>query len=114
MHALAAPIIMTPNARAYSIDEIEERLARGSQIEGVTKQDLPTPSLLLDLDAFEANLRRMTEHAKTAGVELRPHAKPTSAPKSLGVRSARGRWELASRQSEKPRQWQRLGSVACC
>ena len=75
MHALAAPMIMTSNARAYSVDEIEERLARGSEIEGVTKQDLPTPSLLLDLDAFEANLGRMSEHARAAGVDLRPHAK---------------------------------------
>ena len=75
MHALAAPIIMTSNASAYSIDEIEERLARGSGIEGVTKQDLPTPSLLLDLDGLEANLRRMAEHAKAASLDLRPHAK---------------------------------------
>jgi D-serine deaminase-like pyridoxal phosphate-dependent protein len=73
-------MIMTSNARAYSVDEIEERLARGSEIEGVTKQDLPTPSLLLDLDAFEANLGRMSEHAKAAGVDLRPHAKTHKCP----------------------------------
>ncbi len=75
LHAVAAPMIMTSTASAYSITEIEERLARGSGIQGVTKDDLPTPSLLLDLDAFEANVRRMAAHASAAGLDLRPHAK---------------------------------------
>ena len=75
LHAAAAPMIMTSQARAYDIDELESKLADGSGIEGVTKADLPTPSLLLDLDAFEANVRRMAEHAAAAGLALRPHAK---------------------------------------
>lgn len=66
---------MMPHARAYNIREIESKLAAGAGIEGVTKEDLPTPSLLLDLDAFEANIRRMSEHATSAGLDLRPHAK---------------------------------------
>jgi D-serine deaminase-like pyridoxal phosphate-dependent protein len=37
--------------------------------------DLPTPSLLLDLDVLEANLRRMSERAAALGVALRPHIK---------------------------------------
>jgi 3-hydroxy-D-aspartate aldolase len=40
-----------------------------------TKSQLPTPALLLDLDAFEANLHRMASHAAQAGKALRPHAK---------------------------------------
>lgn len=75
LHAAVAPTIMIPSARAYNIQEIEARLATGASIDGVTKDDLPTPSLLLDLDAFEANIRRMAEHAADAGVDLRPHAK---------------------------------------
>ncbi len=75
LQAAVAPTIMMPHARAYDIHEIETRLAAGAGIEGVTKQDLPTPSLLLDLDAFETNVRRMAEHAASAGLELRPHAK---------------------------------------
>src|SRR6266849_5857353 len=39
------------------------------------KQDIPTPALLLDLDAFEASLARMAEQAKRNGKNLRPHAK---------------------------------------
>jgi D-serine deaminase-like pyridoxal phosphate-dependent protein len=36
---------------------------------------LPTPALLVDLDAFEANVARMAARALDAGVALRPHAK---------------------------------------
>jgi D-serine deaminase-like pyridoxal phosphate-dependent protein len=36
---------------------------------------LPTPALIVDLDAFEANLARMAARAQAAGVALRPHAK---------------------------------------
>lgn len=39
------------------------------------KQDLITPALLLDLDLFETNLRRMAAHVSATGKGLRPHAK---------------------------------------
>jgi D-serine deaminase-like pyridoxal phosphate-dependent protein len=68
-----APAIRLAGAPAgYSGSELERRLASGQT---VTKHDLPTPSLLLDLDAFESNVTRMAAHAKAAGIALRPHAK---------------------------------------
>ena len=39
------------------------------------KREILTPALLLDLDAFEANLARMVDHVRRAGKALRPHAK---------------------------------------
>ncbi|HEY0295656.1 MAG TPA: DSD1 family PLP-dependent enzyme [Bordetella sp.] len=39
-----------------------------------------TPSLVLDLDAFEANLRAMQDWADQHGVALRPHAKAHKCP----------------------------------
>ena len=36
---------------------------------------IPTPALIVDLDAFERNLARMAQRAATAGLALRPHAK---------------------------------------
>jgi 3-hydroxy-D-aspartate aldolase len=39
------------------------------------RANLQTPALVLDLDIFERNLARMTAHAKTHGIGLRPHAK---------------------------------------
>ena len=38
-------------------------------------QEIDTPALLLDLDKFEANLRRMADFAARAHVRIRPHAK---------------------------------------
>lgn len=41
----------------------------------LTKSDIPTPALALDLDAFDSNLARMAAAVKRAGKMLRPHAK---------------------------------------
>ena len=46
----------------------------------MTRDDIPTPALLLDLDRFERNLRRMAAHARAAGKNLRPHAKTHRCP----------------------------------
>src|SRR6516164_6822786 len=44
------------------------------------KDDIPTPALLLDLDAFEANLRTIAEHCQNRGCAARPHAKTHKCP----------------------------------
>ena len=74
--ATLAPTFMTPNkVKGYSVDEVEKRLDAQNPIEGVEKQDLPTPALLLDLNRLENNLATMNEYAKSQSVNLRPHAK---------------------------------------
>ena len=40
-----------------------------------TKSEIPTPALLVDLDALDANIARMAEHVRQSGKKLRPHAK---------------------------------------
>ena len=40
-----------------------------------SRQALATPALILDLDAFEHNVKAMARLCKRAGVSLRPHAK---------------------------------------
>jgi D-serine deaminase-like pyridoxal phosphate-dependent protein len=47
---------------------------------GRTRAELPTPALLLDLAAFEANLRTLAESCKKAGCGFRPHAKTHKCP----------------------------------
>jgi len=47
---------------------------------GSTLGDVDTPALLLDLDAFEHNLQRMTFAVRGANVRLRPHAKSHKCP----------------------------------
>lgn len=41
----------------------------------LSKFDLPTPALLLDLDSFEFNIRKMQAALAGAGKQFRPHAK---------------------------------------
>ncbi|THD61504.1 alanine racemase [Phenylobacterium sp.] len=40
-----------------------------------SRERIPTPAAVLDLDAFERNLARMAARAKAAGLALRPHSK---------------------------------------
>lgn len=40
-----------------------------------SRAGIPTPALVLDLDAFERNIVRMAEHCRLNGLGLRPHAK---------------------------------------
>lgn len=42
---------------------------------GLTRNDLPTPALIVELDALEANLQKMAGHLKSKGRAFRPHAK---------------------------------------
>jgi D-serine deaminase-like pyridoxal phosphate-dependent protein len=46
----------------------------------MTRDEIPTPALLLDLDRFERNLERMAKHVRAAGKNLRPHAKTHRCP----------------------------------
>lgn len=47
---------------------------------GATLGDIDTPALILDLDAFEDNLRSMQALAESHGVALRPHGKAHKCP----------------------------------
>jgi D-serine deaminase-like pyridoxal phosphate-dependent protein len=49
--------------------------ARGQSPLSLVLDDLPTPSLLLDLDRLERNCDRMIRRAAELGVRLRPHMK---------------------------------------
>ncbi|HXC53592.1 MAG TPA: DSD1 family PLP-dependent enzyme [Candidatus Limnocylindrales bacterium] len=40
-----------------------------------SREKLVTPALVLDLDILEANIARMADHCRRAGIALRPHAK---------------------------------------
>ena len=49
-------------------------------VPGTREEDVDTPALLVDLDAFEHNLRRMAALLDGAGVRLRAHAKTHKSP----------------------------------
>ncbi len=69
-----------PGPGLYRLEEIEQRLRSGGQIEGVTKHDLPTPCLLVDLDLMEGNIEKMASHARAHSIGVRPHAKTHKCP----------------------------------
>ncbi len=52
---------------------------------GAAVDDIDTPALLIDLDAFERNVRKMAQFAQSRGVRLRPHAKTHKCP-SIALR----------------------------
>jgi D-serine deaminase-like pyridoxal phosphate-dependent protein len=71
--ALAAPVIGASPPRAGA--------GKGAPVgQPSTREDVPTPALLLDLDAFEANVARMAGHLKTRGKGFRPHGKTHKCP----------------------------------
>lgn len=47
---------------------------------GMPLADVDTPALLIDLDAFDRNLKTMADAVAKAGVKLRPHAKTHKSP----------------------------------
>jgi D-serine deaminase-like pyridoxal phosphate-dependent protein len=50
---------------------------------GMSKSDIDTPALLLDLNVMEQNLKRMADFTAAKKVNLRPHAKIYKATPEL-------------------------------
>ena len=58
----------------FPYSELESRIAR-RDFRDITKDVLPTPCMVIDLDLFEQNLKTMADHARMAGIYVRPHVK---------------------------------------
>lgn len=80
---LAAPAILKAS-RNYTYAEIERMISRGDVKGKLSRSDLPTPALILEMDAFEENVARMSAYAKQHNRALRPHAKTHKCPE-IGV-----------------------------
>ena len=57
---------------------------------GMSIDEVDTPALLIDLDAFEHNLDHMAAVSAKTGVKLRPHAKTHKSPVVAKLQMARG------------------------
>lgn len=57
---------------------------------GMREDEVETPALIIDLDAFEANLDRMAALLAPTGVRLRAHAKTHKSPIIAKLQMARG------------------------
>ncbi len=81
--AAGAPAILhaATEKRGYTWTEIEKMLNHGDLKRGaLTRNDLPAPALMLDLDAFESNVSKMTSYCKEHNRALRPHGKTHKCP----------------------------------
>ena len=59
-------------------------------IPGMREDEVDTPALVIDLDAFEYNLDRMAALLAPTGVKLRAHAKTHKSPVIAKLQMARG------------------------
>jgi D-serine deaminase-like pyridoxal phosphate-dependent protein len=64
----------TTSSSPYPVNAFEARIAR-KDFRDMTKEILPTPCMVVDLDMFQANVKHMAETAKTSGINVRPHVK---------------------------------------
>lgn len=80
--AFSAPAVMRGSMAkgSYSYPEIEKMIARGDVKGKLTPDDLPTPALLLDLDAFNANVAKMANYLRERRRAFRPHGKTHKCP----------------------------------
>ncbi len=80
--AVGAPAILcgSTEKRGHSYSEVEKLLSKGDVKGKLTRDDLPTPALVLDLDAFEFNVAKMAKHCQDHDRALRPHAKTHKCP----------------------------------
>ena len=80
-----------PGIQGYAHDEAEDLLANGR----LSKGDLATPALVLDLDLFESNLNKMASFVLSRGKGLRPHAKTHKCPEIARRQIAAGAGGIA-------------------
>ena len=79
----AAGALLASRARAakstLDYTEVEGRISR-HDFHDLTKEDLPTPALILDEALFQKNLHTMAAHNKATGLKLRAHVKIHKCP----------------------------------
>jgi 3-hydroxy-D-aspartate aldolase len=64
----------TTSSSEYPFSEFEARIAK-RDFRDMTKDILPTPCMVVDLDMFNANVKHMADTAKANGINVRPHVK---------------------------------------
>jgi D-serine deaminase-like pyridoxal phosphate-dependent protein len=79
-----------PNTvRGYSAAEMRAKAADGSAI-GVSKWELDTPALCVDLDKLDRNVATLRQKLSTTRVASRPHAKTHKCPEIAKLQLAGG------------------------
>lgn len=78
---IGTPEFIAARGRPGSLEaEALENLKEDLKDKKMTKEELTTPALILDLDLLEANIAKMSAHAQAAKIALRPHGKTHKCP----------------------------------
>jgi D-serine deaminase-like pyridoxal phosphate-dependent protein len=85
----AAVLCVSGNAGGYTVADMQARAA-DDKLTGVSKWDLETPALCVDLEAFERNLETMRTRLRAMKVASRPHAKTHKCPAIAKLQLAAG------------------------
>jgi len=76
----AAAIWLPTTVKGYTANEVQALYIDGEMQENVSKWELDTPSLCVDLDLLEANIAKMQTTTSANGIASRPHAKTHKTP----------------------------------
>lgn len=72
--ASTLPRVLRADVKNFPYADFEQRITR-RDFKGLTKEMLPTPCMVVDIDLFEKNLKTMADYAKKVSIHLRPHVK---------------------------------------
>lgn len=91
LQASGAAAIWVPSSVAgYTAREMRDFYANGEMTVNVSKWELDTPALCVDLDLLEANLDKMALTMSTNGIASRPHGKTHKCPTIARMQLDRG------------------------
>ncbi len=85
----ATALCVSGNAGGYTAAEMQSRAA-ADQLTGVSKWDLDTPALCVDLDVLSRNIETMQTRLRAMGVAARPHGKTHKCPAIAKLQIAAG------------------------
>lgn len=82
-------MLVPTGAIGYTAREMREFYSSGEMSVDVSKWELDTPALCVDLDLLEANLDKMAQTMANNGIASRPHAKTHKCPTIAHMQMAR-------------------------
>jgi D-serine deaminase-like pyridoxal phosphate-dependent protein len=81
---------MTCRSASYKQPSVHAEWRSRTRRGAASIADVETPSVLIDVDVLNANITRMSRHARDVGVQLRPHIKTHKATDIAAMQRAAG------------------------
>ena len=75
-----AAIWLPATVKGYTASEMQALYVDGVMQENISKWELDTPALCVDLDLMETNIATMQSTTISNGIACRPHAKTNKTP----------------------------------